>query len=188
VSQEERAPSRQAIGRRASQGGHRTGELIRQSDSGTTLPAFDGNHRVGAQGTSTQNHLSEREIDFAELDDGSFVETIEDPADTMRTALAVFRNGRTRITSQLEYHDQMLVPIPRSAVGFSDVKLPSGVMPYKSVTRLFHLVFSFMKFGIDVSGEYFPLISAFVLYTWVADSLLLPIAVYLSLIGPRTGL
>ena len=141
-----------------------------------------------AHGVSTPNDLPEREIDFTELDDTSFVETIEDPADTMGTALAIFKNGRTRVTSRLEYHGQMLVPIPRSAVGFSDVKLPSGVMPYKSVKRLFHLVISFMELGIDVSVEYFPLISAFVLYTWVADSLLLPIAVYLSLIGPRTGL
>jgi hypothetical protein len=59
-------------------------------------------------------------------------------------------------------------------------------MPYKSVMRLARTLAKFIRCVVDVPGEYAILLSAFVLYTWVADRL--PTAVYLSVIGlPQAG-
>jgi hypothetical protein len=128
----------------------------------------------------------EREIDFAELGDGTLAEVVEDPRDPNRTRLAIFKKGRVRFADQLEYGGEILVPIPRSVLGFSDVKLPCGVLPYGSITNLVTTVALFIVYGLDISVSYAAVLAAFVLYSWLADRLL-P-AVYLSIIGlPQSG-
>jgi hypothetical protein len=135
---------------------------------------------------SSVNSLPEVETDFAELENGSLVEIVEDPADPHRTLFAISKRGRTRLSPRIEDRGRILVPIPRSTVGFSDVKLPRGVVPYKSVRRLAQAVVRFIHCVVDVPDEYLMLLSSYVLYTWVADRL--PIAVYLSVIGlPQSG-
>jgi hypothetical protein len=135
---------------------------------------------------SSVNSLPEVETDFAELENGSLVEIVEDPADPNRTLFAISKRGRTRLSPRIEDRGRILVPIPRSTVGFSDVKLPRGVVPYKSVKRLAQAVARLIRCVVDVPDEYVMLLSSYVLYTWVADRL--PIAVYLSVVGiPQSG-
>jgi hypothetical protein len=135
---------------------------------------------------SAQDFLPERQIDFAELEDGSLAEVIEDSADPTRAQLAIFKRGRIRLADRVEDRGQILAPIPRNAIGFSDVKLPRGVLPYKSVRRLGYTIDSCIRYAVDVPNDYAGLLSTFVLYTWVADRL--PTAVYLSVIGlPQSG-
>jgi hypothetical protein len=175
---------------------------------GTTMSIrHKPNHRGGSRtrsgelraGPGTRNGLAlasqivlpgscrpERAIDFAELGDGTLAEVVEDPMNPSRTRFAVFNQGRVRFVDQLEYGGEILVPIPRSVVGFSDVKLPCGVLPYGSVTRLIGEVLAFIKYGADISILDIGVLAAFVLYSWLADRLL-P-AVYLSIIGlPQSG-
>lgn len=142
--------------------------------------------------TSRKEHVSpeiclpEVQIDFAELENGSLVEVVEDLSDPNHTLFAVFKRGRIRLVGRVEDRGRILVPIPRSTLGFSDVKLPRGVMPYKSVMRLFWKMYNFIRYVVDIPNEYTALLSAFVLYDWVADRL--PTAVYLSVIGlPQSG-
>lgn len=135
---------------------------------------------------SPENCLPEVQIDFAELENGSLVEIVEDPTDPSHTLFAIFNRGRIRLAERVEDRGRILAPIPRSTLGFSDVKLPLGVMPYQSVKRLVHTLLKFIRCAVDVPDEYAILLSAFVLYTWVADRL--PTAVYLSVIGlPQSG-
>jgi hypothetical protein len=130
--------------------------------------------------------LPEVQIDFAELENESLVETIEDPADPTQTLFAIYKRGRIRLAGHVEDRGRILMPIPRNSPGFSDVKLPQGVMPYKSAVRLLHKILRFIQCIVDVPFEYAILLSAFVLHTWVVDRL--PIAVYVTVIGlPQSG-
>jgi hypothetical protein len=130
--------------------------------------------------------LPEVQIDFAELENGSLVEVIEDPADSNRTLFAIFKQGRVRLAGRVEDRGRILVPFPRITLGFADLKLPRGVMPYTSVKQLVESIFAFIRHVVDVPHVYAFLLSIFVVYTWVADRL--PTAVYLSVIGlPQSG-
>jgi hypothetical protein len=130
--------------------------------------------------------LPEEQINFAKLENGSLVEVIEDPADPNHTLFAIHKRGRTRLAARIQDRGRILVPIPRNTIGFSDVKLPRGVMRYKSVEKLLLALAGFIQRAVDVPDDYAALLSAFVLYTWVADRL--PTAVYLSIIGlPQSG-
>jgi hypothetical protein len=127
-----------------------------------------------------------RQIDFASLPDGTIIESIEDPADPTRTRFAVFKRRRVRIADRVQDRGRILVPVPRSVAGFSDVKLPTGVMNYRSTTRLALAILKFFEYAIDVPAQYGVVLAAYVLYTWVADRL--PVAVYLSVVGlPQSG-
>jgi hypothetical protein len=133
-----------------------------------------------------ENSMPEVPIDFAELEDGSLVEVVEDPADPNHALFAICKRGRIRRAPRIQDRGRILVPIPRSAHGFSDMKLPQGVMPYKSAVRLVHTISRFIRCVVDVPADYAVLLSAFVLYTWVADQL--PTAIYLSVVGlPQSG-
>ena len=135
---------------------------------------------------SPENRLPEEQTDFAELENGSLVEVVEDPADPNHTLFAICKRGRIRLAERVEDRGRILVPIPRCTLGFSDVKLPSGILPYKPVMRLVHTLLRFIRCAVDIPDEYAMLLSAFVLYDWVADRL--PTAVYLSIIGlPQSG-
>jgi hypothetical protein len=129
---------------------------------------------------------SESQIDFCELPNGSLVDVVEDPNDANHTLLAIYKAGKIRLADRLEDRGRTLLPIPRSAIGFSDVKLPCGIKPHRPVKDLALDIACLIKYCIDVPDYYLFPLSAFVLYTWVADRL--PIAVYLSIIGlPQSG-
>ena len=71
-----------------------------------------GNGRVPH---SEQSQPPVREIDFTELEDGSLVELVEDPSDSDRTLLAVYKDGQVSYTGRLEHEGQVLVPLTSSA-------------------------------------------------------------------------
>jgi hypothetical protein len=115
---------------------------------------------------STENCLPEVQIDFAELENGSLVEVVEDPNDPNHTLFAIFNHGHIRLAERVEDRERILVPTPRNVVGFSDLKLPQGVMPYRSVEPLVRTVAKFIRCAVDVPNDYAVLLAAFVLYTW----------------------
>jgi hypothetical protein len=62
---------------------------------------------------STENCLPEVQIDFAELENGSLVEVVEDPNDPNHTLVAIFNHGHIRLAERVEDRERILV-------GFSD--------------------------------------------------------------------
>jgi hypothetical protein len=82
---------------------------------------FSNKSRKGA--APPENSLPEVPIDFAELEDGSLVEVIEDPADPNHALFAICKRGRIRLAERVQDRGRILVPLPRNVVGFSDVKL-----------------------------------------------------------------
>ncbi len=135
---------------------------------------------------SAENCFLVEQVDFAELENGSLLEIIEAPTDPNQTLFAVSRRGRIRLVEEVKDRGRVLVPMSRNTLGLFDVKLPRGVLPYKSATRLVDTLKLFIREVVDIPDDYALLLSAFVLYTWVADRL--PTAVYLSIIGlPQSG-
>ena len=150
---------------------------IRPPKKLTKTPKISGN---------PENSLPEVETSFANLENGSLAEVIAEPSHANRTVFAICNRGRMRLVARLEDRGRILVPTPRSTVDFYGVNLPDGVAPYKSVRRLLHSLLEYIRCAVDVPDEYAIVLSAFVLYTWVADRL--PNAVYLSVIGlPQSG-
>jgi hypothetical protein len=153
-----------------------------RSSSTKNRPVVASHNKIGPR----DDGPTVREIDFAELSDGSIVEIIEDPTDPTRTRFAIFKRGRVRFANRIEDRGQVLVPVPRTVVGLADVTLPTGVANYRSTTRLIYTILKFIGYAVDVPNEIAIVLAAFVLYTYVADRL--PMAVYLSIVGlPQSG-
>jgi hypothetical protein len=126
------------------------------------------------------------ETDFAELEDGTLVEMIEDPKNSSRSVLAVFKDGEVRFTDRLQHGDKVLVPIPRDRHIIKHVRLPGGVNSYESVQSLFCKIDSTLSQCLDLGTFERYLLAAFVLSTWFIDKL--PVAPYMALVGlPRSG-
>jgi hypothetical protein len=66
------------------------------------------------------------QIDFAELENGSLVEVVEDPNDPNHTLFAIFNHGHIRLAERVEDRERILVPTPRNVVGFSDHAVSVG--------------------------------------------------------------
>ena len=134
-----------------------------------------------------EKSLPEVQADFAELENGALAELIEDPVDSNRTMFAIFNRGRVRLARRVEDRGRILVPMSRDTLGLSDVKLPRGVLPYMLPPNgLAYSIRRFIHSAVDVPFEYELLLSAYIMYSWVADRL--PTAVYLSVIGlPQSG-
>jgi hypothetical protein len=126
------------------------------------------------------------ETDFAELDDGSLVEIIEDPENSSRTVLAIYKDGQVRFTHRFQHGNRTLVPIPRDRHVIRHVRLPRGVKAYESVRSLLLQTESILSRCLDIDeGDRF-LLACFVLSTWFIEKL--PVAPYVALVGlPRSG-
>jgi hypothetical protein len=71
-------------------------------------------------------------------------------------------------------------------VGLAEVRLPTGLINYRSATKLAYSILEFISHAVDAPHEYLIVLTAFVFYTWVAHQL--PTAVYLSIVGlPQSG-
>ena len=135
---------------------------------------------------SADDALPEKATDFAGLANGSLIELIEDPKLSDRTLFVAFKNGRVRFVDRIVDRGQILIPMPRSAAGLADVRLPRGVASYQSVTSLVSSILVFISRVVDIPEHYLPVLATYVVYTWVSDRL--PTAVYLSIIGlPQSG-
>jgi hypothetical protein len=122
------------------------------------------------------------EVDFAELPDGSLVEMIQDPTDSEKSLLAVYKNGTVRYTEELHDGNRVLVPLSRTDLLLKHIRLPQGAEPYGELKDLEADVSSFFQFCLDVEPDAWFLMIAHVLSSWFPEKL--PVAPYLALVGP----
>jgi hypothetical protein len=135
---------------------------------------------------SSANRLPEHEVDFAELEDGTLVEMIEDPNDAANSLFAIYKNGTVQIAPTVERENRVLVPVPREQGIFKHVGLARGSESYQSASWIFAGIAQVILGCVDISMGDATLVAAFVMSTWVIESLL--IAPYLALVGlPRSG-
>lgn len=122
------------------------------------------------------------EIDFAELPDGSLVEMIEDPSNSAKSLLTIYKNGTVRYTEQLDDGNRVLVPLSRTDLLLRHIRLPHGAEPYGELRDLWGDVGSFFVSCLDIEPRWLVAMTAIVFSTWFPEKL--PIAPYLSLVGP----
>jgi hypothetical protein len=150
------------------------------SASKNPVPA---NHSTAAP---SESHLPEHEVDFAELDDGTLVEMIEDPNDAANSIFAIYKNGTVQYAPTVEHKDRVLVPVPREQGLFKHVRLPRGTQLCASPSTLLGGIAALILACVDISESDAILIAAFVMSTWFVESL--SVAPYLALVGlPRSG-
>ena len=134
----------------------------------------------------SESGLPEHEVDFAELEDGTLVETIEDPNNAAKSLFAIYKNGSVRYAPAVERGDRILVPVPRDQGIFRYVSLPRGAQPCASPRALFRGIASLILACVDTGLLDAALIAAFVISTWFVEDL--SVAPYLALVGlPRSG-
>ncbi len=142
-----------------------------------------GNGRVPP---SEQFQPPVREIDFTELEDGSLVELVEDPSDSGRTLLAVYKDGQVSYTGRLEHEGQVLVPLQREKALLKHVKLARSARAYESVLELLREVEFLIGRCVVLDGGLSSVLANFVLSTWLVDRL--PVAPYVAVVGqPQSG-
>ncbi len=145
-------------------------DLIRESD-----PQVD----------SSQERLPEREIEFAELQDGSLAEMIKDPANPAKSLLAVYANGTVRYTDKLDTGSEVLVPLSLMDPVSSYVSLPQGAEPYGELGDLILHVGAVLAACLEIEGNSLLLMIAHVFSTWFPEKL--PFAPYLAFVGPPSS-
>ncbi len=131
---------------------------------------------------SPQEHLPRHEMDFAELADGSLVEMIEDPADSKKSLLAVYKNGTTMYANMFPDGTRVLIPLSRADSPVKHISLPQGAEPYGDLQKLISDVGCVFSSCIDVEPNARILMTAFVIASWFPEKL--PSAPYLALVGP----
>jgi hypothetical protein len=143
--------------------------------------------RVSVQAhDSSEKPLPEYEADFAELEDGTLVEMIEDPNNAVNSLFAVYKIGTAQYAARVDREDRVLVPVPRGQGIFKHVRLFRGAHPCASSAVLLGGIGELVLACVDISMDDASLIAAFVISTWFIESL--PVAPYLALVGPpRSG-
>jgi hypothetical protein len=134
----------------------------------------------------SESRLPEHEVNFAELEDGTLAEMIEDPNNAANSLFAVYQNGSVHYAATVERGDRVLVPVPREQGIFKHVVLPRGTQPCPPPRVLLGGIAALILACIDTNIIDASLIAAFVMSTWFIESL--SIAPYLALVGlPRSG-
>ena len=129
--------------------------------------------------------MPHREVDFAELEDGTLVEMIEDPNNSANSLFAIYSNRTVHYAATVDCGDRVLVPLPRGQGIFKHVRLARGAQPCATVA-LFAGIATLILACVDMSMSDASLIAAFVMSTWFIESL--SVAPYLALVGlPRSG-
>jgi len=124
--------------------------------------------------------------DFAELPDGTLLDTIEDPNNPTRTLLAVYRDQSVHYADHFEADDRICVPISRTTEILRDVRFSRGAKPYKSTDHLLGVLCAAIAHCLDMSDLQRVLLSCFILSTWLIEKL--PVARYVAFVGlPRSG-
>jgi hypothetical protein len=117
----------------------------------------------------------------AELEDGTQIEIIEDPKDSSRSLLAVYKHGEVQITDRFESESQIFVPIPRTMNLLRHIRLPRGVECCWNETFLQGEIIGLLDKCVDIHPSDLMLLSHFVLSTWFVEWL--PVALYVALVG-----
>jgi hypothetical protein len=126
------------------------------------------------------------ETDFAELPDGTLLDTIEDPNNPAQTLLVVYRNHSVHYAEQFDADDRICVPIPRTTEILRHVRFSRGAKLYKSTDHLLGALYAAITQCLDMSEYQTVLLSCFILSTWLLEKL--PVAPYLAFVGlPRSG-
>jgi hypothetical protein len=134
----------------------------------------------------SESRLPQREVDFAQLEDGTLIEMIEDPGNAANSLFAVYKNGTVQHAARVECPERVLVPIPRQQEIFKHVRLPRGSQPWETPASLLGGVATIILACVDISMSDATLVAAFVISTWFVESL--QVAPYLALVGlPRSG-
>jgi hypothetical protein len=134
----------------------------------------------------SESRSPEHQVDFAELNDGALVEMIEDPNNPANSILAIYKNGIVQYAPAVEHKDRVLVPVPREQGLFKHVRIPRGTQLCPSPGALLGRIMALILACVDIGQSDAALIAAFVMTTWLVESLF--IAPYLALVGlPRSG-
>jgi hypothetical protein len=132
-------------------------------------------------------HLPVREIEFAELEDGSLVEVVEHPDIPGSTLLAVYQNGKVEYTDRLVHNEEILIPFRRDRDIFRAIPFPRTAKAYGTVGRLIEDILSFLLKAVDFNDlAYAGIFACCVMASWVIDRL--EVAPYIFLVGlPQSG-
>jgi len=126
------------------------------------------------------------EVASTEFTDGTQIELIEDPHDSTKSLLAIFRHGEVRFTDRLESEQGICVPVPRTANLLRHVRLPRGVEPYGTVDSLVGEISNLLHRVMDLSEDEIGLFALFILSTWLIERV--AVAPYVALVGlPGSG-
>ena len=150
---------------------------------GSAAQATLDDQRVGA----ATHHLDEIvETGFAELKDGTLVETIEDPNDARESLLAICKDGLVCYQTRLKQNGRVLVPLSRGNEILRHVRFPRGMRESESVGEILNRMNALFEYCLDLDREQRFLMSAFALSTFFIDQL--ETAPYIALVGmPRSG-
>jgi hypothetical protein len=123
--------------------------------------------------------------DFAELDDGTLVELVEDPADA-HTLFAIWKDGKVEYLDELNDGGRVLKPFSRTAELLKPVRLPKGASSYGSAQALLDALEGLISRCVAIHPKYVQMLADFVLSTWFVDRL--AVAPYLAVVGlPQSG-
>ena len=138
----------------------------------------------GAHWSKSEDSLGS-EVDFAELEDGTLVELVEDPKNPGRKCLAVWKDGEIQFLERLEQDGRVFVPLANSEI-LGHIQLPKGAEPFESVQKLLLGLESLIAQCVAVDEQYVLVLADFVLSTWFVDRF--SVAPYLSVVGlPQSG-
>jgi hypothetical protein len=162
---------------------HASAKLVNKSNTPPSSSTFpDPIPEQGPDVVSSASSLPEHEVDFAELEDGTLVEMIEDPADPTKSLLAVYKNGTVQYAEKWRNGDRILIPLPRAGQVLKHIGLPAGSETYVGLGELTANVACFFNSCLDVEASGWMLMTAFVLSSCFPEKL--PVAPYLALLGP----
>jgi len=122
------------------------------------------------------------EVDFAELEDGTLLEMIEDPHDATKSIFATWKNGQVEYLEKLERGNQVFVPIPKNAELIRYVRFANGAEPYESLRTLLGDILLALHLTLDLSWEQEALLGHFVFSASIIEKL--PVAPYVAIVGP----
>lgn len=128
------------------------------------------------------------ETDFAQLEDGSLVEMIEDPQNPSRAQFVLYKDADARIVDRVHSPAGVLKPLHREAEVVKHVRLPKGVKDYGSVAALlWRMNEEIFTRCLDLDNDKRFLLACFVVSTWFIDCAGMPVAPYLALVGPPSS-
>jgi hypothetical protein len=131
----------------------------------------DAKHAFGTPSNRPEGDSIAAEVDFAELQDGTLVELVEDAKHPGRTCFAVWKQGEVRFVDRLEQDGQVFVPLSRKDEVLGRLRLPSSVMPYGSVQELARRLEDLISQCVAVDERYVGVLADFVLSTclWIGS-------------------
>jgi hypothetical protein len=125
------------------------------------------------------------EIDFAELQDGSLVDLIQDPLDPSKSLLARYIHGTVQQLKEVRDGNRILTPVSREDPSHKHIRLPRGAEPFGGVSELFRHVGTLLNCCLDLEVDWIMLMAIYGLSTWFPEKI--PAAPYLALVGPPSS-